>query len=437
MLPSDERRHIAVFDIGKTNSRVIIADIVEGREVRTFRMENRVLPGPPYPHLDVEGQADFLMRSLGEAAAEGPLDGVIVIAHGATCALVGDAGLVLPVLDYEYAGPDEIAADYDSVRPPFQQTGSPRMPGGLNVGAQLFWLRDRFPDQVKRARHALFWPQYWTWRLTGRAVSEVSYASSHGDVWDLSAFAPAGGAMADVIGGLFPGLAPAHEVAGVIRPELAQIYGLPKDIPVFVGAHDSSLALVPHAGAGEREPSVVMSTGTWLTAFAIGVEHMPRAESPGVMASLDLFGRLVPNYRLMAGKARADLLEVAQNALPMRAAEACRLHQDPDSGTFWLVDSRTGQAVQLTVPDGDDRAYVLDRFLAKEALQGMRAIGASGPIQITGPFAGNRQFVEALEKQWPFPIVARSYEESLVAQLAALFAEAEKLRQSGTGAGTT
>ncbi len=383
-------------------------------------MENRILPGPPYPHVDVDGQAAFLMGALSACSKHGPIEGIFVIAHGATIALVDESGLVLPVLDYEHAGPDELAKEYDRLRPPFARSGSPRMPGGLNIGAQLFWQRAHFPDQVARAKHALFWPQYWTWRLTGRAVSEISYASSHGDIWDLTTGAPAGGEMAAVTDGLFPAIAPAQEVAGSLRPELARAHGLPDGIPVFVGAHDSSLALVPHAGAGARTPSVVMSTGTWLTAFAIGTERVPEAELPGVMASLDVFGRLVPNFRLMAGKARADILACDLDPLPEARGIDCALWQDPESGTFRLVHSRTGQPVRPDRAAGDTWSDQVDRILAREAVRGMRAIGADGPVHITGPFAGNAAFVGALREDWHLPIEPSGYEQGLVAQIKAL-----------------
>ena len=36
-------------------------------------------------------------------------------------------------------GRSSCAADYDAVRPPFAETGTPRLPIGLNLGAQLFW----------------------------------------------------------------------------------------------------------------------------------------------------------------------------------------------------------------------------------------------------------------------------------------------------------
>lgn len=411
---------VVIVDIGKTNTRAILADLSARHEVAQRRMENRVLPGPPYPHLDTVAQQAFILAALAEFAAMGPLAGIMVIAHGATVAVVDDAGLVLPVLDYEYAGPEELAAEYDQLRPDFAETGSPRMPGGLNIGAQLHWLRRRFPAQMAQARHALFWPQYWTWRLSGRALSEISYATSHTDLWSLDRAAPISGAMAQVTGGLFPPLAPAFAVAGPLCADLGAEYGLPPGIPVHVGAHDSSLALVPHAGRGGRTPSVAMSTGTWLTAFAIGVETVPPDPAPGVMASLDIFGRLVPNFRFMAGKARADIL-AASARLPPVPPEECRIVPDPRTGQFQLRD-RAGRKAR---PGGDDPAAGLDRRLAQDAVDGLRAIGARGPIHVTGPFAANADFIRALQKGWPFPVRPRSYEQSLVDQVASLFDDAQ------------
>ncbi|MFV0387070.1 FGGY family carbohydrate kinase [Paracoccus sp. (in: a-proteobacteria)] len=415
-------RRIAVFDIGKTNARMILADLDAGRELATRRMENRVLPGPPYPHLDTARQAAFLLDSLGSFHRdEGGFDGIFVTAHGATVALLGDAGLAMPVLDYEYAGPDETAPEYDLIRPPFSLTGTPRMPGGLNIGAQLYWLRARFPDAFATVRHALFWPQYWTWLLTGRMFSEISYASGHGDVWSLPGRAPvATPGMAAVIGGLFPPLAPAFSPAGPLLPQLARRLGLPEGIQVLVGAHDSSLALVPHDG--ENGPCVVMSTGTWLTAFAIGTETIPETQAPGVMASLDIFGRIVPNYRFMAGKARADLLARMPADAPRRPIGDCRIVQDPASGLFRLVDAERGRPA---IPDGPELAGDIDRILARDAAAGMRGIGARGPVRMTGPFADNPGFRQELQRNWPWPVERQGYEESLVEQVAMLSERAQ------------
>ncbi len=72
------------------------------------------------------------------------------------------------MLDYEHDGPDALAAEYDAVRPPFSETGSPRLPLGLNLGAQIFWQERRFPERFANVAAILTYPQYWTFRLTRR-----------------------------------------------------------------------------------------------------------------------------------------------------------------------------------------------------------------------------------------------------------------------------
>ena len=47
-------------------------------------------------------------------------------------------------------GPDELAAEYDAVRPGFAETGSPRLPAGLELGAQVFWQFRCFPKEAAR-----------------------------------------------------------------------------------------------------------------------------------------------------------------------------------------------------------------------------------------------------------------------------------------------
>ena len=92
----------------------------------------------------------FILDSLARSSANRPIDAISVTTHGATAALLdGDGGLALPVLDYEHDGPEALAADYDAVRPPFAETGTPRLPVGLNLGAQIYLAGTAFPDAVR------------------------------------------------------------------------------------------------------------------------------------------------------------------------------------------------------------------------------------------------------------------------------------------------
>ena len=176
--------HVLVVDIGKTNAKLALVDTAAMREAETLTRPNAVLPGPPYPHADVEGLWSFIVEGAGALHRRHRVDALVVTTHGATAALVDAEGrLALPVLDYEHPGPDELAPDYDRARPDFAETGTPRLPAGLVLGAQLYWQFYRFPE-AQRTAAILAWPQYWAFRLSGVAASEATSLGCHTDLWD-------------------------------------------------------------------------------------------------------------------------------------------------------------------------------------------------------------------------------------------------------------
>src|SRR5579864_1157836 len=172
---------VAVLDIGKTN--VKLAVFGRGRLLWEKSAPNRVLPGPPYPHEDVESAWAFLLAALGEAARAHQIGAIVPTAHGAAGALIGGSGLAAPVMDYEFPDVEQIETEYAKIRPPFSETLSPRVPAGLNLGRQLAYQKWRCPELFAGATHFLHYPQYWAWRLTGIATSEVTSLGAHTDLW--------------------------------------------------------------------------------------------------------------------------------------------------------------------------------------------------------------------------------------------------------------
>ena len=125
------------------------------------------------------------MTSLGELYAAHGVDAISITTHGATLAVLDrDGQLAMAVMDYEFEYPPEIADAYASIRPPFDETGSPRLPGGLNAGAQLHYQQTCFPDDFARVASIMPYPQYWALRLTGVVASETTSLGTHTDLWD-------------------------------------------------------------------------------------------------------------------------------------------------------------------------------------------------------------------------------------------------------------
>lgn len=132
---SASSKRLAIFDLGKTNAKMILRDPECGTTLASFSTPNSVTSDGPYPHYDIEGLKAFVLKSLTEFTAHGPIDTIMVSTHGAGIACMAGDDLVLPVMDYEFEGVEETAAAYDAIRPDIAVTGSYRMPRGLHLAA--------------------------------------------------------------------------------------------------------------------------------------------------------------------------------------------------------------------------------------------------------------------------------------------------------------
>lgn len=395
-------RIVAVLDIGKTNAKLVVHDLAEGRDLHCATRPNTVRPGPPYPHFDADALFEFFVSALREAAPRFPIDAISVTTHGACFALLDEGGeLAMPILDYEASEPEETAKAYDAVRPPFRETSSPRLPNGLNAGAQLFWLQHRFPEAFARARHILPYPQYWVHRLTGVAASEVTSLGCHSDLW-----APAEATFSTLARsrGWADRMAPvrsAFDVAGPLRPTLAGRTGLARRrVPVHVGLHDSNASLLPHLLGGEAQISVV-STGTWIVAFACGGDLARLDRTRDMLANVDPFGRPVPSARFMGGR-EFDILTDRRAAKPT-GDEIARVVAEgimalptfaPGTGPFPARQGGwTRDPASLTA---GERTAAASLYVALMTATLLEAVCAGGPTCVEGPFAGDALMLDAL-----------------------------------------
>ncbi|MBL9050693.1 MAG: FGGY-family carbohydrate kinase [Tabrizicola sp.] len=392
-------RHIAVIDIGKTNAKLLAIDLSTGMERIVARRPNEVVSSAPYPHFDVEALWSFLLAALGELGRSQQVDAISITTHGASAALVDAAGrLALPVLDYEHPGPDDLSADYDAQRPPFSETGAPRLPGGLNLGAQLFWQAQRFPAAFAETRHILTYPQYWAFRLTGIAASEATSLGCHTDLWN-----PFGRSFSSLVermgwSALFPPLHPAGAVLGPILPDIARTTGLPAATPVLCGIHDSNASLVPWLG--RKDPCSVLSTGTWMIVMSLGGGTVTLDARRDTLINVNARGAPVPTARFMAGR-EFDELTRGQTPAASEATERMVLASQvmvlpslhPTTGPF------PGQVASWTPTEPEDagaRVAAASFYVALMGAACLSLIGAEGEIIVEGPMGGNRAFARML-----------------------------------------
>ncbi|MFL5193369.1 MAG: FGGY-family carbohydrate kinase [Microvirga sp.] len=392
---------VAVLDVGKTNVKAVIVDAGERREVAARTRPNRVLTDGSYPHFDVDGIFAFFLQSLKELNSEFEFDAVSITAHGASGALLSAEGLALPILDYEFRYPADVEAAYDEIRPPFSETFSPRLPGGLNLGAQLHYQKAVFPEAFANAQAIVTYPQYWGWRLTGIAATEVTSLGCHTDLWR-----PKQGGFSSLVEtlGIAGKLAPVRKPSdrlGYVTEEMSAKIGLARPVPLYCGIHDSNASLLPHLGQHEA-PFAVVSTGTWVVIFAVGgdLDHLDSKRD--TLANVDALGRAVPSARFMGGR-EFELLTKGQGTATPEAIH--RVLEErivmtpsvvPGCGPFPDAEHRVVNASNgLNADETYVAASLYAALMTKACLDLTRA---AGPIIVEGPFARNALYAEALSK---------------------------------------
>ena len=249
---------IAVFDVGKTNKKLVLFDhklnLVSEEEVRFeekpdddgFESDNIGL---------IEEWVKDSMRKLVRSDKY-ETTAVNFATYGATLAYLDSHGKRLtPIYNYlkpvddriqeklyrRFGGQDEFC----------RRTASPAL-GMLNSGIQVLWLKSAKPEVFSRVRHILHFPQYISNLVTGKIYSEHTSIGCHTAMWDFDNMKYHTWIKEEGID--LPRPVPVETLNEV------EIEG--KKILAGVGIHDSSASLAPYF-SGSKGKFLLVSTGTW------------------------------------------------------------------------------------------------------------------------------------------------------------------------------
>lgn len=400
---------IIVVDIGKTQSKLSLWTRAGQMLDKQVRRNSTVLVDG-IRRLDSDGIGAWLIDTMKRYADEN-VSCILPVAHGAGVVMLVDDALAVPPLDYEQPLPSDIVADYRRQRDPFTLTGSPALPDGLNIGAQLFWLDRLSPGMMSRAT-LLPWAQYWAWLLSGSAFSEVTSLGCHSDLWVPSEMRFSPLAHARGWAARFAPFAKAGQPIGTLRPDLARTTGLSADTLVLAGLHDSNAALLAARGFAEiadRE-ATVLSTGTWFIGMRTPDSTTETASLPeerDCLVNVDVTGQPIPSARFMGGREIEMLIgldtrqvDIKPDQPALLAAVAGLVAHDqmllptfaPGCGPF-----PHGEGHWINAPDDwfarRAAACLYAALVADEALE---LIGSRERLLIEGRFAEAQVFVRAL-----------------------------------------
>lgn len=303
---------IAVLDVGKTHVKIVVTDHA-GQVVDSRQTENGVRPGPPWAHHDLAALAPWLAGTLAELCRLHPVTDVMPVGHGAGAVLVAadpDAadgtGCALPMMDYEAPCPAEIDAIYRTEAGPFRERGSAIMMASTHSARQLLRMQTERPRAVAGAAGFLQIAQYWAWWLSGVMASEHTMLGAQSHLRDVPR-----GCWTDIVtrhgwDRLMPPFRSAWEVLGTVRAGLVRRCGLPPELRIHTGAHDSSAHFYRYRAAG-LERFTLVSTGTWIVALSAEADVGTFAEDRGLSVNADIDGAPVGGALSMGGRAFAAI----------------------------------------------------------------------------------------------------------------------------------
>lgn len=406
-------RLAVVLDIGKTVAKASLWD-AEGSMIAHESRANEIIAADHYRALDTDGIDRWLGETLRGFAAMGRIGAIVPVAHGAAAAILDKDGLAAPVMDYETEIPSDVRAAYLGERDPDRETGSPIMDLGLNLGLQLFYQQGNMPDLFEVGSTIVPWAQYWAYRLSGIAVCEVSSFGAHTDLWNPVQRCPSRMAVRRGWASRFAPFRKASDRVGRISPEWMARCGLPADVEIYAGIHDSNAAL--HAARANPEIAVkgatILSTGTWFVAMRslaidnrFNIEKLPFER--GCLANVDPNGRPVPTALFMGGR-ELDLLNAGGNHRIDASADQLALLEAAQrclSGGMMVLPTQTQgigpfaghQGRWINRPsDAAQETAAMALYVALVADAALDLIGSENMLVVDGRFANASVFTRAL-----------------------------------------
>lgn len=249
---------IAVFDIGKTNKKLLLFDynlrLVSEKETRFPEQ----VDDDGFECDNIEAIEKWVRDSVTALVLSDKYDltALNFATYGATIAFLDEHGKrITPVYNYlkpvDEKLPEKLYKRYGGQDEFCRRTASPAL-GMLNSGIQIFWLKTEKPTVYSRVDQILHFPQYISYLFTGKISSEHTSVGCHTSLWDFDnmKYHPW---LAD------QGISLPEPVSVMTFSEI-EIEG--KKIKTGIGIHDSSASLAPYF-TGNRGKFLLMSTGTW------------------------------------------------------------------------------------------------------------------------------------------------------------------------------
>ena len=253
-----KKKAIAVFDIGKTNKKILLLDFELNLLEQQEAIYDQITDDDGFECDDIERMEQWIQTALGKVVNSDTYDVVAVnfTTYGASLMYLDENGQRLtPVYNYLKPMPDGIVEPlyekYGGQQEFCRCTASPAS-GMLNSGFQALWLKRTKPEIFDKVKTILHFPQYLSYLFTGRTYSDFTSIGCHTSLWNFDKHTYHQWTSDEC-------LPLPQPVSNFVTNEIT-IKG--KKLLAGIGIHDSSSSLAPYL-LNTNEQFLLLSTGTW------------------------------------------------------------------------------------------------------------------------------------------------------------------------------
>jgi sugar (pentulose or hexulose) kinase len=251
---------IAVFDIGKTNKKLLLFNehyqvvFEQSRNLAETKDEDG------FPCEDLDSLSLFVFDTMRLIFSNPNFDirAVNFSSYGASLVYLDENGQPLtPLYNYLKPYPDKLLEqfylNYGGKDEFAYKTASPVL-GSLNSGMQLYRIKYERPELLDKIKTVLHLPQYLGSLISGKLVTDITSIGCHTNFWDFSKNEYHQWLIdEDLLNKLAPIAASDERIKTSFEGH---------SFDSGIGLHDSSAALIPYL-ISFTEPFVLISTGTW------------------------------------------------------------------------------------------------------------------------------------------------------------------------------
>jgi L-fuculokinase len=301
-------KSIIIFDIGKTNKKVILYDYSFHVLWQSSLVFPELLDDDNYPCDDIHAILKWMKETLFQLIQENKYEitHMNFSTYGASFVHIDQDGKILiPLLNYTKPIPQEIRYSFYQKHGDENQialeTASPTL-DFLNSGLQLYFIKERYPGIFNQITWSLHLPQYLSYYFTKRPFSEYTSIGCHTSLWNFKENNYHKWGFEEKIVAKFPPIKASNTTFEM------NIFGCV--IQTGIGIHDSSAALYPYTLSSD-EPYLLLSTGTWSIVFnPFSTLHLTKEElEKDGLLFLQPDGKPVKAARLFLGNAYQKQLE--------------------------------------------------------------------------------------------------------------------------------